>query len=263
MVVKNQKEREILREAGRRLAVIVEQVAKEGKIGTKASDLDNLSYSLIKNTGGAPSFKGYVSNEIEIPFPSCLCVSVNNEIVHCIPTEDKIFKEGDIVSLDLVIKWPFNNLSDINDSSIGALYVDVALTVPIGKISPKAKKIIKVCKKSLDIAISKVKPGNRLGDLGNAVENFVKSQRFKVVRELGGHGVGNSVHENPIVCNFGQANTGMIMKEGMVLALEPMIVAGKDKIILDDNGWTWKTRDKSISAHFEHSVLITKNGVEI
>lgn len=185
------------------------------------------------------------------PFPASLCVSINDEIVHGIPNEHpKILKEGDIVSIDLGLRH-------------GNLITDHAITVPVGKVSPEAKKLLEVTKKSLEVAIAAAKPGKKTGDIGYAIEKYVRPHGFGIVEELAGHGVGYSVHEDPFVPNFGVPNEGAPLRPGMVLAIEPMLTLGGPNIVVDKDGYTILTEDGTLAAHFEHTIVITEKGAEI
>jgi methionyl aminopeptidase len=250
ITIKTPEEIKILREGGRRLASVLYQVAEKAKPGIATIEIDELAEKLIRDNGGEPSFKNYKTFQDKIPFPASLCVSVNDEIVHGIPSKDRILKEGDIVSLDLGMKYK-------------NLYTDMAITVPIGKINKQAKKLIETAEKSLAEGIRIIKEGNYIGDIGFAIQKYVEKKGFSVVRKLVGHGVGHKAHEDPEIPNFGKKGTREILKSGMVLALEPMITAGSPDIVLDSDNWTWKTKDGSSAAHFEHTVAVTKNGAEI
>lgn len=234
-----------LRTGGKILARILKQVAKAAKVGVKAIELDELARKLIKEAGAQPSFEGFG----QPPYPAVLCVSINEGLVHCVPG-GQVLQDGDVVGLDLGI-WH------------QGLCTDIAVTVGIGKISKGAKKLIKVTKKALDIAISQVRPENTLGDIGYAVQSYVEKNGFSVIRKLVGHGVGYQVHEPPQIPNFGLPGQGAVLKEGMVLALEPMVAVGHYDIEVLDNKWDTVTKDRSLSAHFEHTVVVTKNGCEI
>jgi methionyl aminopeptidase len=250
ITIKTPEEIKILREGGKQLASVLYQVAEKAKPGIATIELDELAEKLIKKAGCEPSFKNYKTKEDKIPYPASLCVSVNDEIVHGIPSRDRILKEGDIVGLDLGMKYK-------------NLYTDMAITVPIGKINKQAKKLIETAEKSLAEGIRIIKEGNYIGDIGFAIQKYVEKKGFSVVRKLVGHGVGHKAHEDPEIPNFGKKGTREILKSGMVLALEPMITAGSPDIVLDSDNWTWKTKDGSSAAHFEHTVAVTKNGAEI
>lgn len=249
MRIKNEKELKILREGGRRLANIMNIISQIAVSGVAAEELDRHAEELILKQGGRPSFKGYKPPDAKIPYPSSLCVSINDEIVHA-PPSARILKDGDIASLDLGMEW-------------NGFYTDMAVTVPIGDVDKKSLRLIAVTKKALELGINAIKHGGRVGDIGFAIEIYVKSKNFYVVKELVGHGVGRAVHEKPEIPNWGERGEGFLFEEGMVLALEPMVNIGAEKIKLAEDGWTWKTADGSRSAHFEHTVAIIKNRAEI
>lgn len=253
MVTKDKEEIKILIEAGYILASILHKLSSLVKPSISSIVLDRYAENLILEAGGIPSFKGYVDKESEKIFPASLCVSLNEEVVHGIPNSKKFLREGDIVGLDLGMKWPAKN----------GLYVDAAITLPVGKISPENNKLIEVCRSALYHGISKIKHGGNIGDIGFAIQSITEKNEFSIVKNLVGHGVGKKVHEEPMIPNWGKLGQGIKIKKGMVLAIEPMITIGKEKVILDKNGWTWKTADKSFSAHFEHTILVTENGTEI
>lgn len=233
---------EAIREGGRILAETMDQLKKEVSPGVTGEYLDKLAEKLILKKG-KPSFKNYKG------FPASLCVSVNEVIVHGIPSKEP-FKEGDIVSLDLGFFYKGFN-------------TDMAVTVPVGKVEPDTLRLIKTTKKALKRGIKNIKPGNTLGDIGNAIERCILSQKFNVVKELCGHGIGKNVHEEPNVLNFGKRHKGMKLKEGMVLCLEPMASVGSSEIKLGRDGYGYETKDGSLSAHFEHTVIIKEDGSEV
>ncbi len=253
ITIKSKQEIAILREGGRRLAVILRAVADAVAPGVSAGSLNELAEKLVAEGGDIPAFLNYAPKGARRPFPATLCVSINDEVVHGIPNEkEKIVKEGDIVSLDLGLNH-------------GGLFTDSALTVGVGKIDGKAEKLLEVTKKALMAGIKAVKDGATTGDVGHAVESCAKSSgtNFSIVRILAGHGVGYAVHEEPFVPNFGRRGEGTPLKAGMVIAIEPMFNEGGGEVILDKDGYTYRTRDGSRSAHFEHTVVVTAQGAEI
>ncbi|OGE80138.1 MAG: type I methionyl aminopeptidase [Candidatus Doudnabacteria bacterium RIFCSPHIGHO2_01_FULL_45_18] len=250
MITQDPKEIEILRQGGKILAAVLNLVAAQVKLGVSAFELDQLAEKEIRARGATPSFKNYAAQPGDPPFPASLCVSVNDEVVHGIPTKGKILKEGDIVGLDLGVEYQ-------------GLFTDAAITVPVGKVEAKYLKLIEAAKESLTAGLAKIKAGNFTGDIGAAVESTAKKYRFQVVRELVGHGVGRAVHEEPEVPGFGKPKTGTKLVAGMVLAIEPMINAGSWKIYFADDKWTIKTYDHSRSSHMEHTILVTDMGYEI
>lgn len=243
--LKSEKEIEILREGGKILRKIMHELVKKAKPGVLTKELDWLAENLIKKFGAEPAFKNYQPDFARAPFPAVLCTSLNNVIVHGIPDNTPL-KEGDILSLDLGIKYK-------------GLFTDMALTIGIGKISLQARKIIRVTKKALFLAIEKAQPGATLGDLGWAIQSYVRSQGFREIQCLSGHGVGYSPHEEPDVLNFGQPGTGLRLKEGMVLAIEPMVSEGSGEVIENLDG-SFSTKEGCLSAHFEHTIAITYRG---
>ncbi|MDO8493230.1 MAG: type I methionyl aminopeptidase [bacterium] len=249
VTIKNDKEIEILREGGRRLSVILRKIANEVKAGMTKIEIDKMAEDLIVAGGDLPAFKNYRPEGAAVAFPAVLCVSVNNEIVHGIPNGYEL-QDGDIVGLDLGIRHQ-------------GLYTDMAVTVPIGKIDKAGAKLLEVTDQALEAGISMAIAGNFTGDIGYAIESFVRPYKYGIVQELSGHGVGHKIHEDPYVPNYGKPGTGTKLKPGMVIAIEPMINEGGDAIILDDDDFTYKTKDGSRSAHFEKTILITEGKPEI
>ncbi len=250
-MIYNQDEIEILRKGGKRLSHILDEVSKKVIIGAKISDLNDYAEKLIADGGDKPAFLNYKPEGASFPYPASLCVSVNDEIVHGISSNNEtLLKEGDIVSLDLGLIHK-------------GLVTDMAVTVGVGKIDESAEKLIEVTKKALFKGIKVAKDGNTMGDIGFAIESLAESFGYGVVDELGGHGVGKNVHEEPFVPNVGKKGRGIKLKAGMVLALEPMLNEGKKDVVLSDDGYTFKTFDGSRSAHFEHTILVTDGKPEI
>lgn len=255
MLARTQKEISILKEGGKILASILKKIKSEARPNVSAKYLDERANLLIIQAGGESSFKNYKGEEDFVkPFPASLCVSINNEVVHGIPEKNKILKEGDIASFDLGMKWPKGK---------NGLYVDSAFTMPIGKISYEFQKMIDICEKALDIGISCLKTKGHIGDTGEAIQRFTKASGFNIIANLVGHGVGHAVHEEPLIPNWGKRGRGEKILKGMVLAIEPMITTGAGEIVLDKNNWTWKTKDNTPSAHFEHTILVEENGAVI
>lgn len=249
-LVKSEKDIELLRESGKRLAVVRDKIAAKVAPGVSVKELDDLAKELISAGGDEASFLNYTPGGSEKPFPASVCISVNDEIVHGIPNENPItLKEGDIVGIDLGLTHK-------------GLITDSAVTVPVGKIDSKVQELVNVTKKSLEKAIKVARGGARVGDIGHAIESFVDG-RYGIVEELGGHGVGWSVHEDPTIPNFGIAGTGPELVPGMVIAIEPMLNLGGKEIALSDDGYTFITADGSMSAHFEHTLLITDGAPEV
>lgn len=248
--IKTKEEIKVLAKGGKILANILKKVGEHAKIAITTKELNELAEKLILEAGGIPSFKGYGKPD---PFPAALCTSINEAIVHSIPSDRKL-KNGDIVGLDLGMKWPAKD----------GLFTDHAITVAIGKVSKENLELMKVTKGCLDKIISVLKPGMDINDIGRIIEKYVKKRgNYGIIRDLVGHGVGYEVHEAPKIVNFAVSEKGPEIKEGMVLAIEPMITLGSHEIKVDDNGWDIITKDRSISAHFEHTVAITKTGCKV
>lgn len=252
--IKTLTEIEILRECGRRLARALDAVESAVRPGISTKELDEIAEREIRKDGDEPAFLNYKPWDAAIPYPATLCVSMNDEIVHGIPKSQRVLKEGDVVGLDIGMKHR-------------GLITDMARTVPVGSISPEAQKLLDVTREALHVGIAAAKGSAHIGDIGYAIEKFVKLQRpqkYGIIRELGGHGVGRKVHEEPFIPNFGsKKGAGMKLKPGMVIAIEPMLVLGKPGIYLDEDGFTYRTRDGSLAAHFEHTILITEGQAEV
>jgi methionyl aminopeptidase len=252
-LIKNKKEIEILRGCGKKLAKILASIIREARPGISTYDLDKVGEELIIRSGGTPSFKGYRIKETRIPYPCSLCTSINDEVVHAIPRKNIILKEGDIIGLDIGMLWPAKD----------GLYTDMAVTVGVGEISSEAKRLIQGTKEALEIGIASVWSGVKVGDIGFAIQTHLEKYGFGIIRDLAGHGVGHEVHEPPLIPNFGRPGTGAEILEGMVIAIEPMATLGGWKVELDDDDWTFRTADGSLSAHFEHTVAVTEDGAEV
>ncbi|MCE9585516.1 type I methionyl aminopeptidase [Candidatus Nomurabacteria bacterium] len=250
IIIKTPEEIEILREGGRRLAVILYKVKDFVKPGISTKDLDKYAEKLIREGGDIPAFLNYRPEGVRTPYPASLCVSVNEEVVHGIPSDKKILKEGDIVSIDLGLKHK-------------GLYTDMALTVPVGDVSPASKKLLEVTEKAMHVGINAAQNGNKVGDIGYAIENFARPHRYGIVEVLSGHGVGREIHEDPYIPNFGKKNTGVKLVKGMVIAIEPMLNMGTKNVKLENDEYTFITADKKRSAHFENTILITDGEPEI
>ncbi len=239
-----------LRISGQRLAFVLQELKKAVKPGISTLELDTLAEKLIRDGGDTPPFKNYTPHGAKSPFPAALCISVNDEIVHGIPKKDCILKDGDIVSLDLGVTH-------------NGMITDAAITVAVGEVSPEIEGLIADTERALAEGIKAARVGGRIGDIGSAIERVGNKGGYGIVRELGGHGVGHAVHEEPYVPNYGTKGNGPILKPGMVLALEPMFMLGGEEIRLMPDGYTIVTLDGSLSAHFEHTIVITEDGVEI
>jgi len=232
------------------LATVLYKVGKMVKPGISTKDLDDYAFKLIKEMGDEPAFLNYKPAGASFAYPASICISVNNEVVHGIPKKEKILKEGDIVSLDLGLKHK-------------NLFTDMAITVPVGEVSVASQKLMQVTERALEAGIEAAQGGNRIGDISYAVESFIRPHKYGIVEVLAGHGVGKSIHEDPYIPNFGKAHTGAKLESGMVIAIEPMINNGTKNVILDKDGWTFRTADGKNSAHFEHTILITEGEPEI
>ncbi len=252
VTIKTAKEINIIRQGGHKLALILQALAKACKPGVDTGYLEQMTNDLIIKAGGRPAFKGYDMGD-GIYFPTALCASINNEVVHGAALPARVLKSGDIIDLDIGMEWQ-------------GLYTDTCLTVGVGKISKEAKQLIRVTKEALEIGIRQVKPGNTLNDIGSAIENFVDQYGYGVVRDLVGHGVGYQAHEDPNVFNYAipkNSRENITLKEGMVICIEPMINLGTWEVKTAKNGYTILTDDNSLSAHFEHTIAVTKKGYEI
>lgn len=251
ITTKTKEEIAILREGGRIHAQIMRDLVSMVKPGISAKELNDKANDLISKQGDRAAFLSYKPKGSRRPYPASLCVSINDEVVHGIPNEaDKILNEGDIVSLDLGLIHK-------------GLVTDMALTVPVGEISLELKILLETTKQALAAGIKAAKGGKKTGDIGNAIERVALSHKYGVVEELAGHGVGYSVHEDPYIPNYGEVGKGEILKPGMVIAIEPMFNLGTKNVILDKDDYTYRTADGKPSAHFEHTVVITKNDAEI
>lgn len=247
--IKTKEEIEIIREGGKRLARVLSMVRDAVKPGVTTRELDLLTERLIREGGDEPAFLNYTPGGMKHAYPGTLCISVNDEIVHGIGG-DRVLKEGDIVGIDTGIKHK-------------GFFTDSALTVPVGKIDDNAKKLISATEGALMSAISVARAGNTTGDIGYAIEKYVKEHGFVVVEELGGHGVGYKQHEDPHISNYGEKGRGVKLQAGMVLALEPIVNEGTRYIKLMPDHYTYVTKDSKRSAHFEHTILITDGDAEI
>ena len=242
--LKSKEEVALLREAGRVVAQTHEELKKHIKPGISTYELDEIAEKFIRSKGCTPSFKGYGG------FPGSVCISINDTLIHGIPSKSIILKDGDIVTID-----------------IGACYKgyhgDSAWSYMVGECSEEAKKIMMVTEQSLYEGLKQAKPGNRIGDISNAIQTYVESFGFSLPEDYTGHGVGRDVHEDPAVPNFGEPNRGPRLKVGMVIAIEPMVNAGTSDTYTLEDGWTVKTADHRLSCHFEHTIAITEDGYEI
>ena len=248
-LIKNIEEIAIIREGGERLGRVLSSVRDRVMPGVTTRELDQLAEKLIRGMGDEPAFLNYKPEGARTAYPGTLCVSVNDEVVHGI-AGDRVLLDGDIICIDLGAKH-------------NGLFTDSALTVPVGNIDDVAKKLIAATEEALIAGIEVSRSGNTLGDIGYAIEKYVKNCGFVVVEELGGHGVGYSQHEDPHIANYGERGQGMRLKPGMVIALEPIVNEGTRYIRLMPDGYTYVTKDHKRSAHFEHTILITEGAPEV
>ena len=225
--------------AARALQAVVDGVVP----GVTTRDLDRIAEDQVRALGGVPSFLGYRG------FPASLCASVEDEVVHGIPGRRRL-REGEIVSLDL-------------GALVDGFHGDTAVTVPVGKVSETVARLLRVAAEALEVGIQAVRPGAKLGDVGAAIQRYCERHGFSVVREYAGHGVGRLLHEEPPIPNFGRPGTGIVLRPGMTLALEPMVNLGGHEVVTDPDGWTVRTKDHKPSAHFEHTVAVTEDGHEV
>jgi len=247
-ILKKPHELEIMAEAGKRLARVLVALKNEVKIGVATKELEEKSRKLIRESGSKPAFLGYRPAGSAKAYPYCLCVSINDVVVHGQPSE-YVIREGDIVKLDLGLKHK-------------GFYVDSAITIGIGKIDKVAEKLIQITREALSEGIKSAEIGKTTGDIGRAIERYAKKNGFSVVQSLTGHGIGKNLHEDPVIFNFGKSGEGIILEPGMVIAIEPMISTGSGKIRQCEDD-SFATQDGSLSAHFEHTVAITISGPRI
>lgn len=239
--LKSSEEIQKMQASGKVVSKVLKRMQLEVRPGVSTWHLDKIAEEVIRSCGAVPSFLGYGG------FPGSICASVNEEVVHGIPSKTKILREGDIVGIDV-------------GAYLNGFHADAALTIPVGKVASEAKRLLEQTQKALNKAIELVKPGIHLGDISNMVETYATAGKLGIVRDYCGHGVGRKLHEDPCVLNYGPKGKGPILKEGMVLAIEPMLNLGGDDVEVLENDWTVVTKDGSYSAHFEHTVAITQNG---
>ncbi|NPC73974.1 type I methionyl aminopeptidase [Corallococcus sp. AB004] len=242
--IKSPDEIALMREAGRIVCEILDELEKAVAPGVSTWELDALAEQLIAKKGARSAFKGYHG------FPGVLCASVNQEVVHGIPNRKRRLVAGDLMKLDFGVVYR-------------GFFGDSARTVPVGKVTPEAQALVDATRQSLEKAIQAMQPGNRIGDIGHAVQNHVEARGFSVVRDFTGHGIGRKLHEPPQVPNYGQAGSGMKLRPGMVLAVEPMVNQGTPDVEVLEDEWTAVTVDGKLSAHFEHTILISERGPEV
>jgi len=244
IICRSASELQRMREAGRLVGEVLAELAGIVAPGVTTADLDAVAERRIARAGATAAFKGYHG------YPATICASINEEVIHGIPSGRRLLKDGDIISIDV-------------GASLNGYYGDSALTLPVGQVSEEAATLLRVTEEALYKAIERVRPGNRISDIGHAVQKHVEAYGFSVVREFVGHGIGQRMHEEPQVPNYGDPGRGPRLAEGMVLAIEPMVNAGGPGVKVLQDGWTAVTEDRSLSAHFEHTVAVTPDGVEV
>lgn len=247
-LVKDPWEVTLMRESAKRLADVATALREAVRPGVTTGELDAIAEREIRARGAVPSFKGYTAGG-DVPFPATICASVNEEVVHGIPG-DRVLADGDIISVDMGLIY-------------GGYHADHAFTAPVGEVSDRVKELLDATERSLYEGVLRATAGNRIGDIGHAIQKHVEPQGFGVVREYVGHGIGRRLHEAPSVPNFGRPGKGNLLKPGMCLAIEPMITMGSFKTKTLDDAWTVVTQDGSLAAHFEHTIVITESGPEV
>lgn len=252
----SEKEIEIVKKGGEILAKVFKGLQRRIKIGVNLRELDELAHNLTRKLGAEPAFFGYRPDGARYPYPFAICTSLNNIIVHGQPTSYKL-KSGDVLKIDFGIKYKGTRREPAE-----WFYSDAAFTVIVGKSDSLKNNLIKATKKALEEAMEIAKPGKTLGDIGWAIEKTAKKFGVKVIKGLTGHGIGQSLHEDPTIYNYGKKGTGLVLKPGMVLAIEPMFAIGTDQIIQNSDE-SWATKDGSLSAHFEHTIVITDKGSRV
>ena len=248
--IKTEQEIALMREGGKRLAGVMARLKETALPGVSTGTLDELAERLMREAGGDPVFQGYRIPGVETAYPASICTSINDEVVHGIPQKNRMLASGDIVGIDIGMRWR-------------GFVTDMAVTVGIGCIAPDALRLVTATREALDIGIAAVRPGAKIGDISHAVEQHLKKAGLGVIRDLAGHGVGHELHEEPLIPNFGHAGKGMELREGMAIAIEPMATLGGWRIALDDDEWTFRTADRSLAAHFEHTVAVTSDGYDV
>jgi methionyl aminopeptidase len=249
IIIKKPFEIELMREGGKIGAEVLEELIRMVKPGLSTIDLDKKTNDLLAKYHARPAFKNYAPFDNRKKYPASLCVSINEEVVHGVPSSRKI-AEGDIISLDLGVFYK-------------GYYTDMASTTWVGKITELEKKLIEVTKKSLDITISEIKSGVHLGDISATIQKIIEKNNFSVIRDCVGHGIGKLIHEEPSIPNFGRSGTGVLLKEGMTLAIEPMASLGDYEIQVKEDEWAITTLDASKAAHFEHTIAVSKGGCQV
>lgn len=243
-LIKSRDEIELMRKAGRELAAVCRKLVELVHPGISTYELDKVARHLIESAGAKPAFLGYHG------YPASICASINEEIVHGIPSRKRTLHEGDLISIDIGL-------------ILHGFFSDMAVTVPVGQVDPEIERLIAVTKRALEVGIAAAKPGKRVGEISSAVEKYVEGEGFSVVREYTGHGIGRQMHEDPRIPNYGKPTDGIRLKPGMALAIEPMVNVGGWQTELMSDGWTVLTLDRKPSAHYEHTIALTEDGAEI
>jgi len=261
VLIKTQQDINNIIENGKRMGEILEKLEAMCQPGISAWEIDQAAEKMIIAAGGRPAFKGYRTHVSERPFPATICASFNEEVVHGIPRKDAILKEGDVFTIDIGMEWP-HGAEQAKDKKQRGVFTDTAVTVAVGSVADKTRKLLDVTRESMESGIIAAVPGNSIADIGKAVESYVRSQgKYGIVRDLFGHGVGHAVHEDPFIPNYYDKSLESIkLRPGMVIAIEPMISLGGWQVETMDDGWTIKMSDNSMSAHSEHTVIITEDG---
>lgn len=249
IIIKTDKEIQSMRDGGKIHARILRMVAERAVAGVSTMELDYYAEQLVRDAGAIPAFKGYQPDGQDGPYPATLCTSINDEIVHGIPAADRVLEDGDIISIDLGIQYQ-------------GVFLDGAITVPVGNMSEKIKSFMSDTHIALMVGIEQARAGNTTGDIGYAIQQFV-NKRYGIVKGLAGHGVGRKIHEDPYIPNYGKKGQGTKLVVGMTIAIEPMLTIGSPETDILDDDWTFVTSDGSLAAHFEHTLLITDGDPEI
>lgn len=254
MTVKTREEIEVMRVGGGILAAALAHVVSYAEPGTRLRDLDGRAEEYIRNAGGTPAFLGYEGSRGVAPYPATLCISVNDEVVHGIGTRDRILQNGDIVGLDIGMVYPERE----------GWCTDMAVTIGVGRISEEAERLMRVTRESLARAIAHIKHDCAVRTIGKEIQQYCESYGYGVIRDLTGHGIGKKLHEDPPIFNYDEPRAASVrLKEGMTICIEPMIAAGTWKVKMDPDGWTIRTADASLAAHFEHTILVTRDGADV
>jgi methionyl aminopeptidase len=249
IIIKTDKEIQSMRAGGKIHARVLRMVAERAVAGVSTMELDFYAEQLVRDAGAIPAFKGYQPDGQDGPYPATLCTSINDEIVHGIPAADRVLEDGDIISIDLGIQYQ-------------GVFLDGAITVPVGNMSEKIKSFMSDTHTALMVGIEQARAGNTTGDIGYAIQQFV-NKRYGIVKGLAGHGVGRKIHEDPYIPNYGKKGQGTKLVPGMTIAIEPMLTMGSPETDILDDDWTFVTSDGSLAAHFEHTLLITDGDPEI